>query len=125
MASQTHLATRHAVDDWRIATTNRCHVLITGAAHAVEQSLAALTPHLEPPVYYWTSDTVLPSPRAVKTLVIRNVDVLSAERQSALLSWLELAAIAPVRVVSTSAVPLFERVTAGLFLDILYYRMNI
>jgi hypothetical protein len=55
--------------------------------------------------------------------VLRNVDGLSAEQQRTLLAWLEHA-VAPTHVVSTTTVPLFPRVTAGLFLDVLYYRLN-
>ena len=117
-------ASRHAALDWHIAKANRFHVLIAGSADAVEQSLAVLMPHLDPPVCCWTPDALLPSPWDVKTLVIRNVEALSAERQRDLLSWLEQAAVAPTRVLSTTTVPLFQRVAAGLFLDALYYRLN-
>jgi hypothetical protein len=117
-------STKDAALDWQIARANRFHVLVIGAADAVEQSLAALMPHLDPPVCCWTPDGLLPSPGDVKTLVIRNVEVLTAERQREVLSWLEQAAVARTRVVSTTTVPLFERVSAGLFLDTLYYRLN-
>jgi hypothetical protein len=117
-------ATTRAAMDWHIARAHRVHVLVTGAAEAVELSLAALMPHLNPPVCYWPHGTLLPSPWDVESLVIRNVDALSSERQRDLLSWLDQAAVAPTRVVSTTTVPLFERVAAGLFLDALYYRLN-
>jgi hypothetical protein len=114
----------YGVRDWHIARTNHFHILVTGAADAVERSLEVLMPHLAPPVCCWTPDALLPTPRDVRTVVIRNVDALSAERQRDLLSWLEEAAVAPTRVVSTTTVPLFQRVAAGLFLDALYYRLN-
>jgi hypothetical protein len=117
-------ALQHAALDWHIARASRFHVLIAGAADAVEQSLEVLMPHLTPPVCCWTPDAFLPSPGHVKTLVIRDVDALSAERQRDLLSWLDQAAAAPTRVVSTTTIPLFQRVAAGLFLDALYYRLN-
>src|SRR5438309_5522942 len=110
--------------DWHIVRANRFHVLIVGAADAVEHSLAVLMPHSDPPVCWWTADTLLPSPRDVRTLVIRNVDALSDMQQRELLSWLEQTAVAPTRVISTTTVPLFQHVTAGLFLDALYYRLN-
>jgi hypothetical protein len=95
-----------------------------GSADAVEHSLAGLMPHLDPPVCCWTTDTLLPASGDAKTLVIRNVDTLSTERQRDLLSWLEQAAVAPTRVVSTTTVPLFQHVAAGLFLHDLYYQLN-
>jgi hypothetical protein len=117
--------TSHAAAlDWHIAKASRCRVLVTGAADTLERSLAVLMPHLDPPVCFWTPDTVLPSPQDVKTLVIRHVDALSVIRQRELLSWLEQAPVAQARVVSTTTVPLFQHVTAGLFLDALYYRLN-
>jgi sigma-54-interacting transcriptional regulator len=117
-------ASHDAAIDWHIARASQCRVLVAGAADAVEHSLAVLMPHLGPPVCCWTPDTSLPSPRDVKTLVIRNVDALSAIRQRELLLWLEQAAVAQTRVISTTTVPLFQHVTAGLFLDALYYRLN-
>lgn len=110
--------------EWSILLTTRPNILIAGPAGAVEQSLALLMPHLAPPVCYWTSDTLLPTPGDVKTLVIQNVDALFAEQQRALLSWLAQTAVPRTRVVSTTTVPLFQRVAAGLFLDVLYYRLN-
>jgi sigma-54-interacting transcriptional regulator len=115
---------RDAALDWYIAKAKRCHVLVVGSADATEHSLAALMPHLDPPVCCWTTDTLLPSSGDAKTLVIRNVDTLSTERQRELLSWLEQATVVPIRVVSTTTVPLFQRVAAGLFLDDLYYQLN-
>ena len=110
--------------DWPILWTARPNVLVVGRADAVEQSLAAFTPHLDPPVCYWTPGAVLPSPGDVKTLVIRSVDALSAEQQRDVSSWLEQAAGERTPVVSTTPVPLFQRMVAGLFLDVLYYRLN-
>jgi len=107
--------------DWHILRNACANVLVTGPAKAVEQSLAALTPYLEPPVCYWTPEVALPSPRDTKTLVIRDLAALSNEEQRRLASWLEQAA---VRVVSTTTVPLFRCVAAGVFLDVLYYRLN-
>jgi len=98
-------------------------VLVIGTTEAVEQSLAGLMPYLDTPVRCWSPDAPLPAPGDVNTLVIRDVEVLTAERQRELLSWLE-EAVARTRVVSTTTVPLFQRVTAGLFLDTLYYRLN-
>ncbi len=114
----------HSALDWHTLKTARCNVLVTGIADAVERSLAALLPHLEQPVWCWTLDTVLPSTGDVRTLIIRNVDALSVNQQRELSSWLEQSAGARTRVVSTTTVPLFALVAAGLFVDALYYRLN-
>lgn len=110
--------------DTLIAKTNRCQVLVIGTSDAVERSLAGLMPHLEAPVCWWSPNAPLPSPRDVKTLVVRNLEVLTPERQQEFRLWLERAAEARPRVVSTTTIPLFERVAAGLFLDALYYSLN-
>ena len=110
--------------DSLIARTNRCQVLLTGTSDAVERSLAVLMPHLQAPVCWWSPGAPLPSPRDVNTLVIRNLEVLTPERQLEFRLWLERAGEARPRVVSTTTVPLFQRVAAGLFLDALYYSLN-
>ena len=128
-----HRDSRHMIDnqpstppgalDSHLARSNRCQVLVIDTTEAVEQSLAALMPYLDSPVCCWSPDAPLPSPGDVNTLVIREVELLTAERQRELLSWLE-GAVARTRVVSTTTVPLFQRVSSGLFLDTLYYRLN-
>jgi hypothetical protein len=110
--------------DWHIAMTARPNVLVMGPTDVVEQSLAALMPHLDLPVRYWAIDTLLPSRDEMTTLVIRNVDTLSASEQRALSSLFEQMASTWIRVISTTTVPLFQLVSAGLFLDGLYYRLN-
>jgi hypothetical protein len=81
------------------------NALIVGPDDSVEQFLAELQPSAD-------------------TLVIRHVDRLSGNQQKQLSRRLERATDAPHRVLSTTAVPLFELVTAGLFLEVLYYRLN-
>jgi Sigma-54 interaction domain len=122
VTSDPHLS--QGAVDWHIVKAARPNVLITGPADAIELSLAALLPHLDPPVCYSTFDTLVPSARGVKTLVIRNVDDLSARQQRTLSSWLERSAVTRTRLVSTTTVCLLGLVSAGLFLDVLYYRLN-
>ena len=114
----------HSAPEWRILKTARCNVLVTAIPDAVERLLAALTPYLDQPVWCWTPDTVLPPPGDVRTLVIHNVDALSDYQQRELLSWLEQSAVTRSRVVSTTTVRLVPLVAAGLFLEVLYYRLN-
>jgi hypothetical protein len=108
----------------QILSTARPNVLVTGAPDAVERSLASLMPHLDMPVYDWTPDVLQRQQGEMKTLVIHDVDALSAEHQVALSAWLDRPAIGRTQVVSTTNAPLFPRVVAGLFLEELYYRLN-
>ena len=103
----------------------RPNVLVTGPADALEQLLAELMPHLGQPVCEWAPDTLPQSPADVTTLVIRGVDALSVEQQRNLSAWLDRSVTARPQVVSTTTVPLLPRIAAGLFLDELYYRLNI
>ena len=91
--------------DSEILRTAGVNALIVGTDEVVDQFLAELQPREE-------------------TLLIRNVDRLSASQQHQLSCKLERAAEAPIRVLATTAVPLFELVTAGLFSEALYYRLN-
>ncbi|HEV3060921.1 MAG TPA: hypothetical protein VGY48_21925 [Vicinamibacterales bacterium] len=112
------------LQEWQILWTARPNVLVTGLPAAVEQSLAALMPHLAVPVCDWTPDVLQRRPGEMKTLVIHDVDALSPEHQGALSAWLERPAGGRTQVVSTTNAPLFPRVVAGLFREELYYRLN-
>jgi len=91
--------------DSEILRTAGVNALIVGADELVDQFLAELPP-------------------CANTRVIRHVDRLSASQQQQLSCRLERASDGPQRVLATTAVPLFELVTAGLFLEVLYYRLN-
>jgi hypothetical protein len=110
---------------WQILCAARPNVLVMGPTDALEQVLAKLIPHLRQPVREWTPDALRQSPADVKTLVIRGVDALSGEQQRNLSAWLERSATARPQVVSTTTVSLFHRIATGLFLEELYYRLNI
>jgi hypothetical protein len=114
------------VQDLNILKTAGANVLMVGPDETVEQLLAELLPHLESPVVCGTRDidALTSSTDTMGTVVIRDVDGLSASQQQRLSCWLEHAPAAPVRIVSTTSVPLFELVEAGLFPDVLYYRLN-
>lgn len=118
-------ATRHLVSEWHILRASPRNLLITGVPDAVEQSLEALTPHLVPSVSYWPLDASWPTPGDVRTLVIRDVHGLALAEQQALSVWFDQGASMQTRVVSTATVPLFQLVEAGLFMERLYYRLNV
>jgi len=112
--------------DWNILKTTRANVLVVGPNEPVEQFLAGLLPHLDRAVVCGTGDVdgLTSSTDGGATVVIRDVDGLSASQQQRLSCWLEHDLARPTCVVSTTSVPLFELVEAGLFLDELYYRLN-
>jgi transcriptional regulator of acetoin/glycerol metabolism len=65
----------------------------------------------------------LPPPGRAATLVLHDVDRMTWSDQETLLRWLDRTA-ATVRVVSTAALPMWPRVQAGGFSEMLYYRLN-
>jgi DNA-binding NtrC family response regulator len=58
------------------------------------------------------------------TLIVPRVDRLDDDQQRRLIYWLEKTA-GSVRVIATTSVPLFVMVQRGVFLDRLYYLLNI
>jgi DNA-binding NtrC family response regulator len=60
----------------------------------------------------------------VKTLVLTDVGLLSAEEQQELNDWLTCDG-GNTQVVTTSAKPLFPLVKSGAFHEMLYYRLNV
>jgi len=123
--AMVYQGTRHSVSEWHILRAAAPNLLITGVPDAVEQSLEALTPHLVPSVSYWSLDASWPPPGDVRTLVIRDVQGLSLAEQQALSLWFDQGASMQTRVVSTATLPLFQHVEAGLFMEGLYYRLNV
>lgn len=101
------------------------NVLLAGTRVAVNLALDALQSSLQQPIVTWRADGPLAvaSLPSSGTLVFPAVDGLSRENQQGLLSWLD--AMGKVQVVSTTRVPLFRLVERGVFLDTLYYRLNV
>ena len=111
------------MDDWRYLLSSRANVLLEGPDRAIVRAVAVLSPHLRPPVQTcprWGHQTVA----CEGTLILRDVETLSAPDQQNLLLWLDEAG-ARVQVISVSSTPLFRRVLEEGFLDALYYRLNI
>jgi transcriptional regulator of acetoin/glycerol metabolism len=103
----------------------RVNVLLAGRDGAVRQTLESLIGRLREPIASWCPGErlALPSTEADGTMILHDVERLGLEDQIHLLEWLGTAA-GRVQVVSTTAGPLFPRVSAGAFIDTLYYRLN-
>jgi hypothetical protein len=111
------------MDDWRYLLSSRANVLLEGPARAIDRAVTVLSPHLRPPIQTcprWTPQTAA----CEGTLILRDVETLSAHEQQNLLLWLDDAG-ARIQVISVSSTPLFQRVLEGGFLDVLYYRLNV
>ena len=79
---------------------------------------------LPPPLTTWIPGTDVDLPAFDRgTLIVHDVDGLDLAAQRILLTWLE-DRTSHVRVITTVTRDLFAMVTAGVFLDQLYYRLN-
>jgi transcriptional regulator of acetoin/glycerol metabolism len=87
--------------------------------------LESLWPEAREPILIWSpgQPLVLPPPGHPATLVLHDVSELTHVEQRRVLAWLDQAD-GRIRVISTTAVPLWPRVSTGAFNDVLYYRLN-
>lgn len=117
---------RAANADLLLMSMPRVNLLLTGTAPVVQEALTRLMPILRGPVHTWSSagPLELPPPTAFGTLILRDVDALSALDQYRLLKWLDLAA-GRTQVISTTSLPLRQEVDADTFHGGLYYRLNV
>ena len=111
------------MDDWRFLLSSRANVLLEGPDRAIERAVSVLSPHLRSPIQmcpHWAPQEVARE----GTLILRDLETLSAQEQQNLLFWLDDAG-EQIQVISLSTTPLFRRVLEGDFLDTLYYRLNV
>jgi len=110
-----------------LAVLHRLHpnILIVGSAVEAERVLEHIRPTLLTPMASWgtTATQHLPAP-VFRTLIVRDVDGLAAAQQANLALLLRRSAV-ELQIVSIARQPLFPLVTQGLFLDELYYRLNV
>jgi hypothetical protein len=110
--------------DFRRLISVGSNMLVRGEKSATAATLVALSEDLSMPLVTWTAgaDSSLPGLHH-GTVVLQDVDQLDLSAQHALLTWLDDRG-GRVRVISTARRDLFDLVTAGEFLDPLYYRLN-
>lgn len=114
-----------SIDDWHVLQRASPSLLIVGPDAEASRLLDALLPTLQPPVIWCSSRPfALPTDR-VGTLVLQHAADLSLAAQEALLQWLKADAHPSLRIITTTPVSLLPRVDQGLFLDNLYYRLNV
>jgi hypothetical protein len=109
-------------DDWRLLVTARPNVLLEGAHETTDVIVGAAMGSLPTPHATWGGAP--PRGDRPATLVVRSISALDHDQQHSLFDWLE----APgdrVQVISTTNEPLYPMVGRGLFLESLYYRLNV
>jgi hypothetical protein len=117
---------RAAHVDSHLVGSQRVNLLLTGTEPLIRHALARLMPTLRGPIQTWAprAPLQLPSPTQSGTLILRNVDALSAVDQYRLRKWLEVAT-GRTQVISTTTSLLLDLVQAGLFSEALYYQLNV
>jgi hypothetical protein len=108
--------------DWRILLEAQPHTLLIGDEDRVRSILTAYERYLAPPIVEWRPPTPLNAPPS-GTLVIWDVDRLSAPQQRSCLAWMDRHAAA-VQVISVAPRTFLPLVQARAFLPELYYRLN-
>jgi hypothetical protein len=101
------------------------NVLLVGTAGGIRIAMEMMWLELREPILKWRPGQPLdlPSPGRAATLVLHDVSELTHDDQHRVLRWLDQT-VGRIQVVSTTALPLWPRVKAGSFSDVLYYRLN-
>ena len=112
--------------DLHLIGRQRVNLLLTGTDELVDEALTRVRPNLRGPIEAWTphAPLQLPPPTQSGTLILRDVEALSAIDPNRLLRWMDLAA-GRTQVISTSSSSLLALVESGMFNDRLYYRLNV
>jgi hypothetical protein len=109
----------------RLVTDLRLNLMLAGPQSALEAAIVALAPWLRPPLWSWHEGIPLRLPTEPGcTLVLNQAGRLDPDQQQQLIRWLDLPVPRP-QIISTSSQPLFGLVERRMFLDLLYYRLNI
>jgi len=101
---------------------NRMNLLLIGAAPKLDALLERLKRLAESPIGVCPLPGRLTFPEAGSVL-LRDVADLSRDQQQTLLRWTNDHPVG-LHIISASSHRLFTRVKAGLFSDLLYYRLN-
>jgi len=113
--------------DLRLARSTRANLLLVGHEPALSNALASVMADNGGAIdiHASTGFLALPAPRSgVRTIVLRDVDVLTSLEQHRVLDWLTLAG-SHTRVISTAGRPLLPMVREQAFSAALYYRLNV
>ena len=116
----------HSGLDWDLVSTSRLNTLVIGESETRAAFVDAIRRHLaDPLVTVDCRDGLdLSSVPSQGTVVLSDVEELPLEDQQRLNAWLAAADHRP-RVISTSRASLFPMIEAGMFVDSLYYRLNV
>jgi hypothetical protein len=103
----------------------RPNLLILGTDGETKQTIDAIASSLADPVATWVPSPLSPFPdQPCRTLIIHDVDRLTFSQQEHLVR-ISAARAGALQIIATSQCPLFTAVQRGVFLERLYYRLNV
>jgi hypothetical protein len=111
------------IDELLCLASAQTNLLLEGQPSQVDAILAALVPHMLPPLTTWDGAAPLPTEHR-GTVIALQVNRLDGDQQRQLLRWIQNADGAG-RVIATASGSLFGLVERGMFVDTLYYLLNI
>ena len=116
---------REAHKDLQFAGMPGTNLLLVGSPGAVRIVMEMLWLELREPILTWRPGQPLdlPAPGRASTLVLHDVNELTADEQRRMLDWLDQTG-SRIRVVSTSRTSLWPLLKSRAFDDALYYRLN-
>jgi hypothetical protein len=100
-------------------------MLIIGPGAAVDGFIGAVTPHLRAPIRSHVCPDLPSHLPGDGTVILRSVDSLDPRQQQRLARLLDEPQGTHTQVISITTTPLYLLVQAGMFLDRLYYRLNV
>ena len=109
--------------EWRALRLTQVNTLLIASAFAADQLIDHAKSFLPVPIHECDCAEGLSLPAHASTVILRHIDALTPEDQSALLGWL----VRPERVqlLSVCERPLFPLVQRARFLEQLFYKLNI
>jgi len=110
---------------WPALLKTYSNLLIAGSQPATDAFLRAATPLLRLPVHCIVCEEGLTISPVARTLILRNVDILTSDEQQALARWLDDEPRPRTQIISQTSAPLYALVQAGAFQEALYYRLNV
>jgi hypothetical protein len=112
--------------EWRALRLTQANTLLIASAFAADQLVDQAKTFLPVPIHECECAgglSLLSMPANVSAIILRHVDALALEDQSALLRW--LVQRARVQLLSVCEKPLFPLVQRAKFLDQLFYKLNV
>ena len=113
-----------SAEDWGVLLSARPNILVVGPDQELARVLDALLPAFQPPITRSTGGRLTLPAQPGGTLILQDASDLSIGDQQRMVEWL-FEADRSTQVITTASSSLFPLVEQKLFLDGLYYRLNV